>query len=163
MCVDQTGASNDYCGHCLVNSSKNSVVVVTINYRLNVFGFLGGSEVKDSTRGHGAGNFGIQDQRMAIAWTKAHIAAFGGDGEDITIFGESAGGNSVINHLAQPASFGLYTKAIVESGAYNLGAGTMEEAETNYKKLLASSSCSSLSCLKALKQKVRESFNLPLS
>ena len=163
MCVDQTGASNLYCGPCLVNSSKNSVVVVTINYRLNVFGFLGGSEVKDSTRGHGAGNFGIQDQRMAIAWTKAHIAAFGGDGEDITIFGESAGGNSVINHLAQPASFGLYTKAIVESGAYNLGAGTMEEAETNYKKLLASSSCSSLSCLKALKQKVRESFNLLLS
>jgi para-nitrobenzyl esterase len=163
VCVDQTGASNDYCGPCLVASSKNSVVVVTINYRLNVFGFLGGSEVKDSTRGHGAGNFGIQDQRMAIAWTKAHIAAFGGDGEDITIFGESAGGNSVINHLAQPASFGLYTKAIVESGAYNLGAGTMEEAETNYKKLLASSSCSSLSCLKALKQKVRESFNLPLS
>ena len=90
-------------------------MVVTINYRLNVFGFLAGSEVKARTNGGGAGNFGIQDQRAAIAWTKKNIGAFGGDGDDITIFGESAGGNSVINHLAQPASFGLYKKAIVES------------------------------------------------
>ena len=50
-----------------------------------------------------------------MTWTREHIAAFGGNPEDVTIFGESAGGNSVINHLAQEASFGLYTKAVVES------------------------------------------------
>ena len=55
-----------------------------------------------------------------MAWVKEHIGAFGGDGDDITIFGESAGGNAVINHLAQPASFPLYKKAIIESGAYDL-------------------------------------------
>ena len=63
-----------------------------------------------------------------MTWTREHIAAFGGNPEDVTIFGESAGGNSVINHLAQEASFGLYTKAVVESGAYNLGARNMSAA-----------------------------------
>ena len=58
-----------------------------ITDRLNVFGFLGGSEVNTSTAGGGSGNFGIQDQRAAIVWTKDHIGAFGGDGDDITIFG----------------------------------------------------------------------------
>ena len=117
--------------------------------RLNVFGFLGSSEVAARTKGGGAGNFGIQDQRAAIAWTKAHIGAFGGDGDDITIFGESAGGNSVINHLAQPASFGLYTKAIIESGAYDLGAEPMASAQASYAKLLTAAKCSDLDCLVA--------------
>lgn len=58
---------------------------------------------------------------MAMLWTTRYIEAFGGDGDDVTIFGESAGGNSVINHLAQKDSFNLYTKAIIESGAYSLG------------------------------------------
>eukprot|EP01051_Picozoa_sp_SAG22_P000628 SAG22_NODE_18_length_32591_cov_38.043549_15_plen_227_part_00 len=72
-----TGASNGYAGDSIVHQSGGSVVVVTINYRLNIFGFLGGSEISASTDGGGSGNFGIQDQRAAMVWVKANIAAFG--------------------------------------------------------------------------------------
>jgi len=123
--------------------------VVTFNYRLNIFGFMGSSELSSRTSGAGSGNFGIMDQRAAIMWVKANIGAFGGNGNDITIFGESAGGNSVINHLAQPASFGLYQRAIIESGVYNWGAGSMSDAEKGYKLALASAGCSDLNCLLA--------------
>ena len=84
-----------------------------------------------------------------MVWVKAHIAAFGGDGDDVTIFGESAGGNSVINHLAQPTSFGLYKKAVVESGAYDVGSAEMSVAETGYQNVLAKTECADLPCLRA--------------
>ena len=132
-----------------MGSSSLRVVVVTFNYRLNIFGFMGSSELSSRTSGAGSGNFGIMDQRAAIMWVKANIGAFGGNGNDITIFGESAGGNSVINHLAQPASFGLYQRAIIESGVYNWGAGSMSDAEKGYKLALASAGCSDLNCLLA--------------
>ena len=117
--------------------------------RLNVFGFLGGREVQQRSSRSTSGNFGIEDQRLAMTWTREHIAAFGGNPEDVTIFGESAGGNSVINHLAQEASFGLYTKAVVESGAYNLGARNMSAAQAGFVGLLGSAQCSDLDCLLA--------------
>ena len=112
-----SGASNQYPGEALVAASNGTVVVITINYRLNVFGFLGSKELKTRSPDGTTGNYGIEDQRLAMSWARQHIAAFGGDPDQITIFGESAGGNSVINHLAQPASFPLYQRAIVESGA----------------------------------------------
>eukprot|EP01052_Picozoa_sp_SAG31_P022818 SAG31_NODE_1837_length_7126_cov_8.278497_1_plen_511_part_00 len=145
----ETGASNFYFGDSIVDASVGSVVVVTINYRLNVFGFLGGEEISASTKGAGSGNFGIMDQRLALQWVKQHIAAFGGDSNNVTIFGESAGGNSVINHLAQPASFGFYQKAIVESGAYDEGAQNMSMAEISLEAVLAKLECSDLDCLRA--------------
>jgi carboxylesterase type B len=144
------GESNDYPGEGLVNQSACGLVVVTINYRLNVFGFLGSDAISATTANGGSGNFGIQDQRMAMQFVKEHIAAFGGDGDDITIFGESAGGNSVINHLAQPDSFPLYTKAIVESGTYDTGAKTLAAANAQYASVLAGLSCAGVSCLRAL-------------
>lgn len=82
-----------------------------------------------------------------MAWARQHSPAFGGDPERVTIFGESAGGNSVINHLAQPASFPLYTRAIVESGAYNTGARPLATAQSQFESLLASAKCSGLDCL----------------
>ncbi len=108
------GSGDTYPGETLVEPEANPVVVVTINYRLNVFGFLCGKEVMQRSR---QCNFGLEDQRLALAWAKKHISAFGGSGEAITIFGESAGGNSVINHIAAEASAGLFARAIVESGA----------------------------------------------
>ena len=104
------GGSNGYPGASLVAALQGTVVVVTINYRLNVFGFLGSHEVQSRSARSTAGNFGIEDQRAAMLWVREHIAPFGGNPENVTIFGESAGGNSVINHLAQPASFGLVLK-----------------------------------------------------
>lgn len=132
----------------MVARSQQSVVVVSINYRLNVFGFLGSSSLKGRSLvdPEAFGNYGIEDQRLALAWVHDHIAAFGGDGNDLTIFGESAGGNSVIQHLTQTQSFGLYSKAIVESGAY-MGSISIPDAEERFKSILNASKCEHLTCL----------------
>ncbi len=142
-----SGASNQYPGESLVAASENTVIVVTINYRLNVFGFLGSKEIKARNPTGTAGNCGIEDQRLAMMWVQQNIDAFGGDPDQVTIFGESAGGNSVINHLAQPASFPLYTKAIIESGAYDTGAQPLATAQSQYEALLGHTNCSDLDCL----------------
>merc|ERR1712232_946686 len=105
-------------GQYIVAASNLSVLVVTINYRLNAFGFLGSQDLRMRATDGSTGNYGIQDQRLALNWVKAHIGAFGGMSSKVTIFGESAGGNSVINHLTQVDSFPLYSKAIIESGTY---------------------------------------------
>jgi len=140
------GASNEYNGEGLVRVSESSLVVVTINYRLNVFGFLGSEALRSRSPDGSVGNYGIQDQRMAIAWVRKHITDFGGDAAQITIFGESAGGSSVINHLTQRASFGLYSKAIVQSGTYQ-GAIPLESAEDSYADVLRKVGCRDLQCL----------------
>lgn len=149
----QSGAGDDVDGGALAQASNLSAVVVTINYRLNIFGFACSEEIQKRTSDGSCGNFGIQDQRFAMEWVSKHIQSFGGDGSDITIFGESAGGNSVINHLAQPASFHLYKKAIIESGAYDQGAVTFKEASTGYSELLKDTSCRNIACLLALSGK----------
>ena len=96
---------------------SEGVIVVTINYRLNVFGFLGGDAIRARTSDGSSGSFGIQDQQAALAWVHEHIDSFGGDPERITIFGESAGGWSVSNHLVRPASHPFFSGAIIQSGA----------------------------------------------
>ena len=100
----------------LVHASDTGVILVTINYRLNVFGFLGGDAVKSRTVDGSSGNFGIQDQQMAMQWVHDNIASFGGDASRVTIFGESAGGQSIIQHLVRPSSYPYYSRAIVQSG-----------------------------------------------
>ena len=134
----------------LVSVSGGTVLCVTLNYRLNVFGFLGAAAVSAAAADGSSGNFGIADQRAALAWVRAHIAEFGGDPDAVTIFGQSAGGNSVLNHLAQPASFPLYHQAIVQSGAYDHGAMTMSQAESLFQRMLESTYCTDLACLAAL-------------
>ncbi|KAF5306378.1 hypothetical protein FQR65_LT18581 [Abscondita terminalis] len=89
---------------------EKSVIVVAINYRLNVFGFL-------STLNQDApGNMGLKDQSMALVWVKNNIANFGGDPNRVTIFGASAGGASVQFHMLSPRSAGLFNRGISESG-----------------------------------------------
>nr|CAD7452710.1 unnamed protein product [Timema tahoe] len=90
---------------------EEGVVVVTINYRLGVIGFLSvnGSDV--------SGNAGLKDQVAALHWVKANIAQFGGDPDGVTIFGESAGGAAVHYHLLSPLSEGLFQRAISQSGS----------------------------------------------
>lgn len=108
------GESNDYDGSKLVRNG--GVVVVTINYRLNVFGFLAHPAL--DSEGHAFANYGLMDQQFALQWARRNIAAFGGDPENVTIFGESAGGQSVLANLASPTAKGLFQRGIVESGAY---------------------------------------------
>eukprot|EP00939_MAST-03C_sp_MAST-3C-sp1_P001441 g1441.t1 len=134
----------------LVENSELSVVVVTLNYRLNIFGFLGGGNIANRSVDGSSGNFGIQDQRFAMKWVKAHIIAFGGDPNKITIFGESAGGNSVFNHLAQPHSFEFYHRAVIESGVYDEGAMPLDEAEMTFVAAMHASGCKAFSCLETM-------------
>lgn len=100
--------------------AARDVVVVTINYRLGAFGFLGFADATEG-RAPGSGTEGLADQILALHWVKQNIAAFGGDANNVTIFGESAGGMSVSALLASPAASGLFHKAIAQSGAAHIG------------------------------------------
>jgi para-nitrobenzyl esterase len=97
-------------------ATRGDVVVVTINYRLGALGFLHLADLAGSTF-VGGGNAGILDQAAALAWVRDNIAAFGGDPDNVTIFGESAGAMSVGTLLALPAARGLFQRAILQSGA----------------------------------------------
>jgi para-nitrobenzyl esterase len=92
------------------------VVLVTINYRLGVFGFFADQDLAREGN-ESAGNYGLMDMVAALRWVKANIAAFGGDPDNVTIFGESAGSFAVSTLIASPAAQGLFQKAIGESGA----------------------------------------------
>ena len=92
------------------------VVLVTINYRLGVFGFLATTDLMKEGNGS-AGNYAIMDMIAALQWVKSNIGAFGGDANNVTIFGESAGSFAVSTLMASPMAQGLFHKAIGESGA----------------------------------------------
>jgi para-nitrobenzyl esterase len=92
-------------------ASEGDVVVVTVNYRLGALGYLRVDPAVDD----GVGNCGLRDQAAALAWVGAHAAGFGGDPENITVFGESAGGGSVL-HLCTAARRAPFRRAIVQSG-----------------------------------------------
>ena len=97
--------------------AKDGVVLVSINYRLGALGFFAHPALtKAAATDAPLGNYGIMDQIAALKWVKRNIAAFGGDPDNVTIFGESAGGVSVLTLLTTPAAKGLFAKAIVESG-----------------------------------------------
>ncbi|WP_276358144.1 carboxylesterase/lipase family protein [Cohnella caldifontis] len=97
--------------------ARRGIVVVTINYRLNVFGFLSHPEITAESP-EAPANFGHLDQQFATRWVKRNIAAFGGDPDNLTIGGQSAGGGSVMNQLASPQNEGLFQRAIVQSGIF---------------------------------------------
>ena len=110
------------------------VVVVAIQYRLGALGFLGHPALRDNDGS--TGDYGIMDQQAALRWVRANIPAFGGDARNVTIFGESAGGFSVLTHLASPKSAGLFDRAIIESGAYGVN-GQLAQAELESRSTIA--------------------------
>lgn len=101
--------------------ARRGVVVVTLSYRLGIFGFFTHPELASESAKHASGNYGLMDQTAALRWVKANIAAFGGDPARVTIAGESAGSFSVCAQMASPWAQGLFSGAIGESGAF-LGA-----------------------------------------
>jgi para-nitrobenzyl esterase len=107
-----SGSSAIYDGRAFV---RDDVVLVTVNYRLHALGFLYLDELFDGAEG--TGNLGILDQVAALEWVRDNIAAFGGDPDNVTIFGESAGGMSVGTLLGTPRAEGLFRRAIAMSGA----------------------------------------------
>jgi carboxylesterase type B len=94
---------------------KGGIVVVAANYRVDVLGWIALEELALEANG-AYGNYGLQDQTFALEWTRDNAEAFGGDPMQVTIFGESAGGFSVCQHLTMPASNGLFSRAIIQSG-----------------------------------------------
>lgn len=112
--ISGSGSASAYDGTSFVE--HGDVVVVTLNYRLGILGFLHLGELGGKTY-ETSGNNGMLDQIAALKWVKDNIAFFGGDPERVTIFGESAGAMSVGTLLAMPESKGLFQKAILQSGA----------------------------------------------
>jgi para-nitrobenzyl esterase len=100
------------------NLARKGVVVVNLNYRLGVFGFLAHPDLAKESGHNASGNYGLMDQLAALQWVRNNIAAFGGDPENVTIFGESAGSFSVSALMASPLAQGLFQRAIGESGAF---------------------------------------------
>ncbi|MEE4360730.1 MAG: carboxylesterase family protein [Pseudomonadales bacterium] len=109
-----TGATESYDGSAL---ARKGAVVVTLNYRLGVFGFLAHPALSEESPLGVSGNYGYLDQIAALEWVRDNIAAFGGDPERVTIFGESAGSQSVNALMVTPCSRGLFHRAIGQSGA----------------------------------------------
>ncbi|XP_045159081.2 neuroligin-4, X-linked-like isoform X2 [Mercenaria mercenaria] len=106
------GTGNTYVGETL--ASVGNIIVITINYRLGLFGFL------DLYDEDGPGNFGLWDQHLALQWVNENIAAFGGDNARVTLFGESAGSTAVVLQALYPGNKGLFRSAIAESGAITM-------------------------------------------
>ena len=113
--------------------ARKGVLVVSMNYRLGIFGFFAHHELAAESAQHAAGNYGLLDQSAALAWVQRNVAAFGGDPRNITLFGESAGSFSVSAQMASPLSKDLIAHAIGESGgafgAGDLAFPPMEQAE----------------------------------
>jgi para-nitrobenzyl esterase len=126
------GAGSIYDG--AVMSTKGNVIVVTINYRLDAFGFLALPSAGFS------GDFGLMDQQAAMRWVRANARAFGGNPRNVTIFGESAGGASVCLNLASPTAAGLFEHAIAESGCL-FPSPTRQQADKQGSALAAKLGC----------------------
>jgi para-nitrobenzyl esterase len=130
-------------------------VVVTLNYRLGALGFLSHPALTAEQNGS-SGNYGLMDQQAALRWVRGNIAGFGGNPNNITVFGESAGGFSVHAHLASAASTGLFHKAIIQSGAYALAGAqpTLAQAEATGTGLADANGCAApddtVACLRNL-------------
>jgi len=122
-------------------------VVVTLNYRLGALGFLAHPALSAEQSGR-SGAYGLLDQKLALEWVQENIAEFGGDPNNVTLFGESAGGHSVLSQMVSPLTAGLFHKAIVQSGAYlptQISLGVAEQLGST-----AFDECADADCLRAL-------------
>ena len=142
-----SGESNDYDPTQLV---ADGVTVVTINYRLGALGFLAHPALADANGQ--SGDYGLMDQQAALRWVQRNIAGFGGNPHNVTVFGESAGGLSTLSQVASPQAKGLFEKAIVESGSYNLTQTSLASAETAGEAFATKAGCASqtAACLRSL-------------
>jgi para-nitrobenzyl esterase len=96
--------------------AAKGVIVVTLDYRLGIFGYLALPQLTAESPHHSSGNYGLLDQIAALHWVRGNIARFGGDPDNVTLFGESAGALSAIELMTSPLARGLFQRAIVQSG-----------------------------------------------
>ncbi len=140
-----------YDGHVLTQT--RDVIVVSVNYRLGIFGFFANAALKSEESAYPyAGNQGLLDQRQALQWVRDNIAVFGGDPDNVTIFGESAGSWDVCAHVVSPGSRGLFHRAIGESGGCTTHQSTITDAAAASAQVSAAVGCADaaneLSCLR---------------
>lgn len=146
------GSEPRYDGESMARNK--GIVTVTVNYRLNVFGFMAHPELTDESSQSASGNYGLLDQAAALRWVKENIASFGGDPNNITIAGESAGSVSVSAQMASPLSRDLIAGAVGESGSIigALSAVPLEQAEktgVSYQQKMGASSLKELRAMDA--------------
>lgn len=143
--------------------AKEGIVAVTINYRLNVFGFLAHPELSAEAAYKASGNYGYLDQNAALQWVKKNIAAFGGDPNKVTIAGESAGSIGVSLQMASPLSKNLIAGAIGESGASihpTMAPVPLKEAEKQGSEFIEKAGYKSISELRKLStREIYEIYN----
>ncbi|HET6252876.1 MAG TPA: carboxylesterase family protein [Puia sp.] len=131
--------------------AKKGVVYVTINYRVGLFGFFSHPDLSRESEHRASGNYGLMDQIAALKWIRSNIAAFGGDPENVTIAGQSAGSMSVNCLVASPLAAGLFEKAIGESGAnFSRENLSLAAAETEGQKLALSLGAGTLDSLRSV-------------
>lgn len=147
--VEEVSGTRIYDGKNLADATKS--VVVTVNYRLGLLGFLGHASLRQETS-KGTGNYGLHDLAFALAWTKKHAAELGGDPSRIMIFGESAGGLNVCSLLASRNGAGAFSAGVMQSGG--CGARTLAEAEEQGRAVATAAKCDAApgvpDCLRAL-------------
>jgi para-nitrobenzyl esterase len=144
------GESNDYDASRLAAQGK--LVVVTLNYRLNMFGFLAHPAL--DKEGHAFGNYGIMDIQAALKWVQQNIAGFGGNPGNVTLGGQSAGAGAAAANVVSPSAAGLFHRAIFQSGGYTPFANR-DTSEERGRKFVAAAGCSGegaavAKCLRAL-------------
>ena len=131
-----SGGSGNWLLHEGTNlARKEDVVMVSVTHRLNLFGFLYLADLGGGERWANASNAGMQDIVAALAWIKENISAFGGNPNNVTVFGQSGGGSKVTTLMAMPSAKGLFHRAIAMSGAQVRGA-TRENATRGAEQFL---------------------------
>lgn len=142
-----SGARPSYDGAAL---ARKGVVVVTLNYRLGVFGFLAHPALNAESEHGASGHYALLDQIAALRWVQRNIGTFGGDPDNVTIFGESAGSMAVSALVATPHARGLFHRAIGESGALLDRMATLADASTAGEKLMEKTGAKDLDAMRAL-------------
>ena len=133
------GESNDYDGSKL--AAQGHTVVVTLNYRLNLMGFLAHPAL--DAEGHLFGNYGTLDEQAALNWVRRNIGEFGGDKNNVTLGGQSSGASSTASNVVSPLAAGLFDRAIVESGSAYMSMTPLSLAETKGTNFAVAAGCGS--------------------
>ncbi|MCT7350802.1 carboxylesterase family protein [Streptomyces sp. 15-116A] len=129
-------------------AARGDVIVVTLNYRLGAFGYLAHPGLAEESPEGVSGNYGLLDQQAALRWVRQNIAAFGGDPGEVTVFGESAGGGSVCQHLVSPRARGLFHRAIAQSGC-GFPLPTQQSQQHTGTSWADTLGCADVACLRA--------------
>ena len=152
------GAFTGGSGNCPVYNgedlAKKGLVVVTINYRVGVIGFLALPELTKESEHNSSGNYGLLDQVAALEWIKRNISVFGGDPDRVTVMGQSAGAASVNYLTASPLAKGLFIRAIAQSGSNaiigpEISLSSAEQTGAEFAKVLGASSLAELRAIAA--------------